>query len=227
MSSIHWIPCRRRSSRRSPPFCGATVDVTTPGSRITGIEMAEPTKAELAAFEGGGRVGATGHRAVTGPRQQRHLPQRGVAQRRPDRVLRARAGRPAELHRRRIPPECDRGAGPPDFLASLARRGITDLDLVLVDTWGPLARRPTPPEFRDRAGWAGRTSGCATWPAATRAPTQISGLHCVIDLNSTMELLRIEDTGLPRTASATRPSVMAGVPARPDASAAVRCCRAA
>jgi primary-amine oxidase len=37
----------------------------------------------------------------------------------------------------------------PEFIAALAKRGITDLDLVFVDTW-TYGDAVAPPEFRDR-----------------------------------------------------------------------------
>jgi primary-amine oxidase len=89
--------------------------------------------------------------------------------------------------------ECDRLLREhPDVIAALANRRITDMDLVFMDTWtyGDVV---APPEFRDRRiGWSD------TWlkgaPGANPYAHPVSGLHCVVDLNS-MELLRIEDNG--------------------------------
>ena len=80
----------------------------------------------------------------------------------------------------------------PDFIAALAKRGITDMDLVFVDTW-TYGDAVAPPEYRDRRiGWSD------TWrkdgPGQSPYAHPISGLHCVIDVNS-MELLRVEDNG--------------------------------
>ena len=65
--------------------------------------------------------------------------------------------------------ECDRMLrSHPDLIAALARRGITDLDLVFMDTW-TYGNAVAPPEFRDRRiGWSD------TWlrGAPVRTPTR-------------------------------------------------------
>lgn len=79
--------------------------------------------------------------------------------------------------------ECDRVLrAHPDVIAALARRGITDLDNVFMDTW-TYGNAVAPPEYRDRRiGWSD------TWfknsPGANPYANPVSGLHCVIDLNS-------------------------------------------
>jgi primary-amine oxidase len=82
--------------------------------------------------------------------------------------------------------------GHPRVLEALAARGITDTDLVLIDTWA-YGHALIPEQYRDRrVGWTD------TWLRAT--PTgnpyahPVDGLHLVVDLN-TMELLDVEDTG--------------------------------
>ena len=80
----------------------------------------------------------------------------------------------------------------PDVIAALAKRGITDLDLVFMDTW-TYGDAVAPSQFRGRRlGWSD------TWrkeaPGANPYAHLVTGLHCVIDLN-TMELLRVEDNG--------------------------------
>jgi primary-amine oxidase len=80
----------------------------------------------------------------------------------------------------------------PDVVAALAKRGITDLDNVFMDTW-TFGDAVAPLEYRDRRlGWSD------TWrkdaPGANPYAHLVSGLHCVIDLNS-MEVLRVEDIG--------------------------------
>ena len=82
----------------------------------------------------------------------------------------------------------------PDVMAALARRGITDLDLVLIDTWA-YGHSLIPAEFQDRrVGWTD------VWrrstPSGNPYAHPVDGLHVVVDLN-TMELLRIEDTPPP------------------------------
>ena len=62
----------------------------------------------------------------------------------------------------------------PDVVAALARRGITDLDLVLIDTWA-YGHSLIPAEFQDRrVGWTDvwRRS---TPDRATRTPTRSTG----------------------------------------------------
>ncbi|MGA5466474.1 primary-amine oxidase [Mycobacterium sp. NPDC050041] len=102
--------------------------------------------------------------------------------------------------------ECDRMLrSHPDLIAALARRGITDLELVFMDTW-TYGNAVAPPEFRDRRiGWSD------TWlrgaPGANPYAHLVSGLHCVVDLNA-MSLLRIEDTGPFAGGGAELPDVM-------------------
>ena len=62
----------------------------------------------------------------------------------------------------------------PDVVAALAARGITDLDLVLVDIW-TYGHSLIPERVRPTAGSAGATSGCARPRAATRTPTRSAG----------------------------------------------------
>ena len=88
----------------------------------------------------------------------------------------------------------------PDVIAALAKRGITDMDMVFMDTW-TYGDAVAPPEYHDRRiGWSDTwiKNGAGANPYAH----PVSGLHCVIDLN-TMELLRIEDNG-----GVTKPNVM-------------------
>ncbi len=82
----------------------------------------------------------------------------------------------------------------PDVVAALARRGITDLDLVLIDTWA-YGHSLIPVEFQDRrVGWTD------VWrrstPLGNPYANPVDGLHFVVDLN-TMELLSIEDEDPP------------------------------
>src|SRR4029077_1858350 len=69
---------------------------------------------------------------------------------------------------------------------------VTDMDLVFFDTW-TYGEAVAPPEWRDRR--LGRVDGWVkAAPGANPYANLMSGLHCLIDLNS-MELLRIEDSG--------------------------------
>ena len=79
----------------------------------------------------------------------------------------------------------------PRVVEALAKRGITDLDLVLMDTWA-YGHSLIPTRFSDRrVGWTD------TWVRASETGNPyahpVNGLHFVIDLN-TMELLDVEDT---------------------------------
>jgi primary-amine oxidase len=87
--------------------------------------------------------------------------------------------------------ECDRAMRQhPELLAALARRGITDVDLVLIDVWA-YGEALVPPSFRDRrVGW------CDVWVrgAAGSNPYAhfVGGLRPIVDMN-TMELLELQD----------------------------------
>src|SRR4028118_148528 len=77
---------------------------------------------------------------------------------------------------------------------ALAKRGITDLDLVLIDTWA-YGHSLIPQGLQDRrVGWTD------VWrrsvPGGNPYANPVNGLHFVVDLN-TMELLRVEDTPPP------------------------------
>lgn len=80
----------------------------------------------------------------------------------------------------------------PHLVEALAARGITDLDLVLVDTWAYGAAL-VPEQYRGRRiGWGD------VWvretPDGNPYAHPVGNLHPVVDLN-TMELLEIEDGG--------------------------------
>ncbi|MGY1592497.1 primary-amine oxidase [Geodermatophilus sp. SYSU D00965] len=88
----------------------------------------------------------------------------------------------------------------PDVVAALAKRGITDLDLVLIDTWA-YGHSLIPQGLQDRrVGWTDVWLRRA--PGANPYANPVMGLHFVVDLN-TMELLQVEDTPPP-----ARPDVM-------------------
>jgi primary-amine oxidase len=79
----------------------------------------------------------------------------------------------------------------PDVIAALARRGITDLSLMLTDVWAYGAQL-VPERYRGlRLGWAD------VWrrdrPDGNPYAHHVTGLHPVIDLNR-MELLELEDS---------------------------------
>ncbi|KAA0021782.1 primary-amine oxidase [Antrihabitans cavernicola] len=79
----------------------------------------------------------------------------------------------------------------PDVIAALAKRGITDMGLVFMDTWtyGDVVM---PEKYKDRRlGWS--DTWVRTTDGANPYAGPVNGFHCVIDMN-TMELLEIEET---------------------------------
>ena len=181
------------------------VDPGGGGWRITAIEMVEPDKAELLDFEAGGARPARKALALCLDRRN-NATYRSMLSLTDDSVesFEHVPGVQANFTVDEFE-ECDRVLrSHPDVVAALARRGITDVDLVFMDTW-TYGDAVAPPEYRDRRiGWSD------TWvrnaPGANPYANPISGLHCVIDLNS-MELLRIEDSG-PFSEDTARPVVM-------------------
>ena len=171
------------------------------GWRYASIELAEPGKPELVAFEHDGPVPPRRAVVVCFERAS-NATYKGV-------VSLTDGGVESFEHVPGVQPnftvdefvECDQMLRRhPDFLAALAARGITDIDRVFVDTW-TYGDAVIPDEFRGRRlGWSD------TWlkdgPGMNPYAHLVSGLHCVIDLN-TMELLRVEDTG-----SVEMPTVM-------------------
>lgn len=171
------------------------------GWRVASVELVEPSKAELAAFDGGGAAPAR-RAAVICLERAANATYKGVVSLTDvrvenfDHVPGVQANFTVDEF-----VECDEVLRRhPDVIAALARRGITDLDNVFMDTW-TYGDAVAPPEYRDRRiGWSD------TWykQAAGANPYAhpVSGLHCVIDINS-MEVLRVEDDG-----SAEKPDVM-------------------
>jgi primary-amine oxidase len=181
--------------------------VVPPGWRFASVELAEPGKVELAAFDAN---------ATTPPRRATVVCL--------DRAANATYKSLVSLtdssvesfeHVPGVQPnftvdefvECDRMLrSHPDFLSALAARGITDIDLVFMDTW-TYGDAVAPPEYRDRRlGWSD------VWlkdgPGMNPYAHLVSGLHCVVDLNS-MELLTVEDSGpFSGEDGAERPAVM-------------------
>ncbi|MDT5402832.1 MAG: primary-amine oxidase [Mycobacterium sp.] len=182
------------------------------GWRFASIELAEPTKAELRAFE---RDGTTlgRHATVICLNRTTNATYKSVVSLGADRVE-SFAHVPGVQANFTVDEfvECDRALrAHPDVIAALAKRGITDLDLVFMDTW-TYGDAVAPPEFRDRRiGWSD------TWrkdaPGANPYAHLVSGLHCVIDLN-TMEVLRVEDNGPFSGGGVETPSVMGEYVAR-------------
>jgi primary-amine oxidase len=81
----------------------------------------------------------------------------------------------------------------PRLVAALAKRGVTDIDSVLLDVWAYGASL-VPSEYGGRRiGW------CDVWvreqPGSNPYANPIAGLHPIVDLNA-MELLDVDDTGV-------------------------------
>lgn len=192
--------------RREYGVAAAPASAVDLGWRFASIELTEPSKIELAAFEGGGprpprraevicfnRTDNATYKSVVSLTDERvavfeHIP--GVqANFTVDEFL-----------------ECDQLLrSHPDVVAALAGRGITDVDLVFFDTW-TYGAAVAPPEFRDRrTGWS--DSWVKAAPGANPYARLLSGLHCVVDLN-TMQLLRVEDDGPFAAGEASAPEVM-------------------
>jgi primary-amine oxidase len=93
----------------------------------------------------------------------------------------------------------------PALIEALARRGITDMSLVLTDMWAYGAAL-VPERYRDlRIGW------CDVWCRSSEQSNpyaqHITGLHPVVDLNA-MTLLELEDSRADAGAVAGQPGVM-------------------
>ena len=167
---------------------GAAHDVRAPGWRFASIELAEPSKEELR----GGT--APPRRALAICLDRAHNATYKARVSLSDATVESFEHVPGVQANFTVDEfvECDQMLrSHPDFLAALTARGITDIDLVFVDTW-TYGDAVIPDEFRGRRlGWSD------TWlkdgPGMNPYAHLVSGLHCVIDLN-TMELLRVEDT---------------------------------
>lgn len=175
------------------------------GWRIASVELAEPSKSELAAFDDG---------VAIPPRRASIICLDRAANATYEGLVSLTDGRVDAFDH--IPGvqanftvdefvECDRMLrNHPDVIAALAGRGITEMDNVFMDTW-TYGDAVAPPEYRHRRiGWSDTWYKAA--PGANPYAHPVSGLHCVVDLN-TMELLRVEDDGRSATPS-EMPNVM-------------------
>ncbi len=166
--------------------------VTPPQWRYASIEMFEPSKADVAAFDANGthpdrqavvvcfeRTSNSTHKALVSLRDSKVLAFNHI----PDQQANFTVDEWEEAD------EALRTN--PEVIAALAERGITDMSLVFMDTWtyGDVL---IPDKYKGRRiGWSD------TWvrsaPGRNPYAGPVNGFHCVIDLN-TMELLEIEDT---------------------------------
>ncbi|WP_420812246.1 primary-amine oxidase [Mycobacterium kyogaense] len=177
------------------------------GWRFASIELIEPSKAELAAYDADGQRPARRACVVCFDRSA-NATYKSVVSLTDDRVesFEQIPGVQANFTVDEFA-ECDRLLrSHPDVIAALRARGVTDVDLVFFDTW-TYGDAVAPEEYRDRRiGWS--DSWVKAGPGANPYARLLSGLHCVIDLNA-MELLRVEDVGpFSPSGGATAPEVM-------------------
>jgi primary-amine oxidase len=104
----------------------------------------------------------------------------------------------------------------PRVIEALARRGITDMDRVLVEAWAYGAHLLPEPYSDRRLGWA--DVWYRSQPGSNPYANPVTGLHLVVDLNA-MELLEVEDTGVieePATMGEYVPRLVPGLRLRDD-----------
>jgi primary-amine oxidase len=113
--------------------------------------------------------------------------------------------------------ECDEAMRrEPRVIEALARRGITDVDRVLVEAWAYGAHL-VPEQYSDR-----RLAWCDVWwrreAGSNPYAHPVTGLHLVVDLNR-MTLLEVEDSGhfeQPETMGEYIPRLVPGLELRSD-----------
>lgn len=158
--------------------------------RFASIELREPSKQTVRDHRDGDRIERAA-RIVCWDREGGAVYQ-GLVSVTEDRVLRWRLepdGQPNMTNDEYY--ECDAALRrEPRVVEALRRRGITDMDLVLIDTWAYGAHL-LPEEYPGRRlGWAD------VWyrkqPGSSPYANPVSGLHLIVDLNR-MELLEVED----------------------------------
>ncbi|AJW42668.1 Monoamine oxidase [Rhodococcus sp. B7740] len=162
------------------------------GWRYASIEMIEPAKSEIAAFDADGTVPARRAVSVVLNRNENTTFKAVVSL--DDRTTESWTHIPDVQPNFTVDEWEEADAtlrAHPDVIAALADRGITDLDLVFMDTW-TYGEAVTPEKYKGRRlGWSD------TWVKASEGANPyagpVGGFHCVIDVN-TMELLEIEDT---------------------------------
>ena len=113
--------------------------------------------------------------------------------------------------------ECDEALRrDPRVIEALARRGITDLDRVLIDTWAYGAHLVPEAHRGGRVGWA--DVWYRSQEGSSPYANPVTGLHFVVDLNR-MELLEIEDdhrVDEPATMGEYVPHLVPGLQLRDD-----------
>ncbi len=162
------------------------------GWRFASIELREPAKPDLTALESGrlvsrqaiavcwNRADGLAYRATVSLTEDRVTDWEHLPGQQPNMTV-------DEWH------ECDAMLrGHPDFIAALARRGITDPSRVLADMWAYGAAFVPERYAGKRIGW------CDVWYRGSERGNpyahHLTGLHPVVDVNA-MTLLELEDTG--------------------------------
>ncbi|GAA4659813.1 primary-amine oxidase [Kineococcus glutinatus] len=161
-----------------------------PGTRFASVTLAEPPKADVLAWRPGDAV----------PRRALSVLWDRADNRTHEAVVDLVAGELVSFrHLPGVTPnftvdeyhECEAALkADPRVVAALAARGVTDLDLVLLDVW-TYGLGVMPERWRDRRlGW------CDVWrretPAGSPYAHHVQGLKFVVDMNS-MELLEIDE----------------------------------
>ena len=195
--------------RRTAAILRRDRDVTD-SWRFASIELKEPSKAEVRTWKAGDPVGRTSL-AVLWNRQDNQAYE-AVVDLTGDAVA-------SWTHVPDVCPnftvdewhECDEKMREhPDVVAALARRGVTDMSLLLIDVW-TYAKGLMPEKWQDRRlGW------CDVWrrdtPESNPYAHLVSGIKFIVDMNK-MELLEIEedaDPGAPEVQGEYIPGVWSG-----------------
>jgi len=171
---------------------GAAHSVVFPHWRFASIELIEPSKADIAAFDTGAAAPGRQALVVCFQRATNSLYKAVVSL--TDSAVVSFDEVPGEQANFTVDEWEEADAmlrEHPDVIAALAARGITDMNLVFMDTW-TYGKALIPERYTGRRlGWTD------TWlkagPGTNPYAGPVNGFSCIVDLNS-MELLEIEDT---------------------------------
>ena len=169
------------------------------------VTLDEPSKKELADFDSGSAIGRRAYVCCYEPSSNRTL--RGIVNLEENKLHSWEHVKGVQA--RIVPDEFDAGAqvvkANKEFIDACAKRGITDLDKVLIETWAA-------GNFGHKEEVGERIAYCHCWvcndAGDNRYGRPIANLHPVIDLHR-MEVIRIEDFGavpLPPDTNSLRPT---------------------